>query len=357
MLGRVQNQYGSALAYKKKLNYLQLENLSNKLYRKSQMWQSSYTRAIVIPEAARNSKIPSIFPQPTYSIHKHITIPISTSVNGKAVIAWNPYYLHDTSASYSTFYVNNSSNLNLTSIEAITGYKAVGINYGIPANIVSSYRLVSASIQIVPQMSVTNAQGTIAGGICTYIGQDTRGNLDNTTSYLFAGDLTVASNVDNLLYFHKASVTELQSLRHIYFPLDPSYETYVPINYTHGVLGETSTTSSGSDFYFAYYITGTQASASFNVELYINFECLPTALAQSYIPISTYSGTEDQTKVIKSLSNDEKLVAQAASNIDEIINQFDDNESHESSFLNRSAKFIGKHLPDIVDIAKTMVKL
>jgi hypothetical protein len=345
----------------KKLNKLN----SYKGYAKqAAAYQHSYARSIVVPEFARGSKLPSVFPQPTTSIHKHITIPFTASASGKAAIIWNPFFLSDTTNARSYLAINNSATLTLTSVEATTGYAIQSTIFGIPINTMQSYRLVSASITITPEMSLQTAQGTIGGGIANYNNQNNNGFANGGANWFaFAGDLTIAANVDNLLYFNKANVTALESIRHIYFPFDPSFEDYQPMNLAHN-------NDSGTDFFFAYYVTGAPAAANFNIELYMNYECIPHPVVQAYLPMDTYEGGENSNTIIKSLSKQEVLLSQVDSNIPKVLNELDqyerqgnyttqksdrdgipqlDKES-ESGWLNRSVSFIGDHIGDISSI-------
>jgi len=277
-------------------------------------YQHSYARAVVIPEYAKGAKIPSIFPQPTASLHKHITVPIVTNASGKAAILWNPFFLSDTSYNRTQLLLDNAVGLDLINSELVSGYTAIKTDFGIPINIINTYRLVSASMTIVPQMSIQTAQGSIGGGVYQ-IGSDlsAAGYVAASTGIFVLPQMTVAANIDNLLYFKKANLTALESIRHIYFPLDPSYEIYVKGNSSHGINDPT-------DFVFAYYITGAPASANFNLELYVNYEYIPNVYAQSFIPMDTYSGNEKPENIVQALSQNEVLTSQAATNINNQLN-------------------------------------
>jgi len=294
-------------------------------------------------------------------MHKHMTIPITVNASGKAAIVWQPYYLQETTApAYCSFYVNNSTTLTLTTPETVGGYTPIITNFGLPANIYSSYRLVSASIKIDPQMSLQTAQGSIGGGIAVYANQ-AGFSSHGSPAFLFSGDLTVASNVDNLLYFNKANITEQQSIRHIFIPLDPSYEIYTPINYPHGFSA--SAIEVNTEFYFAYYITGAPASSSFNVELYANFECMPTPVAEGFVALASYQGGEDSTKIIKSITSHPTVITQSSPSITQLLLEEDNdfsqpqkfNSSHEKSFMNDMSAFISDNGSSLMGLAKTVM--
>lgn len=314
--------------------------------RNAAAYQHSYARAIVVPEHARNAKIPAIFPQPTSSIHKHLTVPITTNASGKAAIIWNPFFLHDNSVTTSWLLVNNAAGLNLNTPEVTTGYTVQAFNCGIPADTIQSYRLVSAAITIIPQMSRIDAKGKIAGGIVNYDHQNASGFTSGTNQFPFAGELTVASNIDNLLYFNTANVTDLQSIRHIYFPFDPTYESYTPLNKSHADIAPT-------DFFFAYYITGAPANANFNLEIYYNMETIPTPYAQSYMSMENYAGNENSNTIIKSLAGDSILTSQAGDNIPSLLSALDEMEGGvkpaiKNDWLDRSIDLITTYGPPIM---------
>lgn len=345
-----------------KYSRLSKRNLMNRF----QSFQMSYARSIVLPEFSRGARLPSIFPQPTATMHKHITVPITTSVNGKAAILWQPYVLQESNSTpFSGLYLNNSATLTLTSAEATTGYQVLPTPWSVPANTFSSYRLVSASIRIDPQMSIQTAQGSVAGGIAVYSNQKGFDQV-GINVFPFAGELTIAANVDNLLYFNKANITEQQAIRHIFFPLDPTYEYYTPVNYPHGTSATTNEIN--TEFYFAYYITGAPASSSFNIELYMNFECIPTPIAEGFIQMSPYLGSEDSNKIVKSVTSKPGVITQASPLITELLLEEDNDFSrdvkgdsrfagkNESSFFNDISSFISDHGATIGGVAKGLMQ-
>jgi hypothetical protein len=343
-------------------------NTFNKLQRMSpsalvkryQNYQTSYARAILVPECVYQAKIPSIFPQPTISIHKHMTIPFTTSTNGLAAFIINPYIYLDTTtnASYTGVAINNSALLSLNTAETVTGYSGLKQNFGLLASVLQEYRLVSASVTIVPQSSVTNSQGTIASGVLNVNGQ-TPFTVGVGGNFPLGGALTIAANVDNSLYYQKANVSAMESLRMIYFPLDPSYENYLNINNTHGV-GQPSQPASGnntvvpgSDFWWVGYITGTAASAPFVFELDFNFEALPTIVTESTFRGSSYCGNESSSDIIKRVCAEPEVVSHSGTGIDNFIDEI---EVMEESFFDKSLGFINNTFDFVSDHAPMLAK-
>jgi hypothetical protein len=297
----------------------------------------SYAKALTLPEKVYDAKIPSLVPLPTNSYHKQVTIPFVCSAagvnpntgtnSGKAVIIINPFYCA-ASSSTSFVLINNSSNLTLNSVENVTGFGAYPCNWSIGTSSFQSYRLVSAAVEIDPQMSLQSAQGTMAGGITWLSGQAVTGYAAPTSAgNFFYGNLTISSNIDNVLYYEKANLTQQQSIRHIYMPLDPSYEIFTNMAFTHG-----SVIDEGSDFFWVYYITGAPAGASFNLVITFNLEFLPNPDTIFETMATPYKGKEDSKTILKALAGDENLVAQADSNLSRQINE----EEKDVSFFDSS---------------------
>jgi hypothetical protein len=316
-----------------------------KMYKQLQMYQDCYGRALLLPESARNAKIPSLFPQETASIHKHWTIPVTCTAGGLMAGMYDPTLLSDTTSLYSQLYIDTSSTLTLTSADTVGGAINIAMSSGLPINVYSQFRLVSCSITLVPQMSITNAQGTIGGGIYLSATGITPNAVGTTIHY--AGDnLSVSSNIDNLPYSTYANVTALESLRMIYFPADPLFEGYCTVN------ASKSSTYQGSSFIFAWYITGAPTSAKFNVEIYANYEAFPYIGTDSYIPVSSYKGNESTSEVIKKITSDNKLVAMSGAHVSEDLWRMDEYEKNEDEFgyLNKTMAFIKDYGKPLLDI-------
>jgi hypothetical protein len=322
----------------------------------------SYAYALCLPERTNNAKIPGLYPIPTVSYHKTVNIPFvvsSAGVNplagtnsGKAVIAVNPYFLTETGVNYSTVLINNSSNLTLIANENVTGYGSYATNWGITAGLFQAYRLVSFSIVIEPQMSIQIASGRIAGGIMSITGQAGGGFASGTTSgTFFFPSSTIAANVDNAMYYHEANLTALESIRCTYFPIDPSFLEFIPLNQTHGSNGGINPSD---DFYFMYYISGAPAGASFNLRLTANFELEPSLITFSSDIATAYKGDEVALNVVSSLAKNPELIQQSEVNIDRIVANEDDLfvEHNDGSFYDAVSSFVSNHSGSLLDITK-----
>jgi hypothetical protein len=320
-------------------------------------FRQSYARALVCPEHAENAKIPSIFPLPTVSCRKKLTIPFTASVagvpalstnSGKFCLAWNPFYVNDTSTAFTELFINNSGLLNLNTVENVTGFTATPLNFGVSPGIFNEYRLVSASMSIVPQVAMTSGQGLICGG--AYVTPQQANAVANNTQTFIMPEITISSNIDNAMYFSRANVTSLQGLRMVYFPVDPTYESFVPFGNTHGSAGGTHT-----DFFFVAYGTGLPSGANLTLELTVNYEAIPVLTNQSFLTPITYQGKEDTSAVIKQISSMPELLSQANSDISGMVNATETAEEkiqvEHKGYASSVFDFISSHSGDILNVA------
>ena len=225
-----------------------------------------YLVTLVHPEKAKGSKIPSTIPVPSSSFQMHNSVTVTTNALGNACLVFNPFFLA-TSGTNSTFYVNN--NAGLTGSSSSNFFTATNIGQTIP-NVYNEYRLVSASIVVKYVGRLDIVQGVIGGAI---VFDQNVGASDFSTNTINAnlakyGDFNLAMDA----YYTQENVT-LNGIRELFFPLDTTFEQYFP-------TGQTKT-----GFAQVIYILGAvPSSASYKVDIYCNFECLPDATFLNYIP-------------------------------------------------------------------------
>jgi hypothetical protein len=195
--------------------------------------------------------------------------------------------------------------------------------------------------------------GTIAGGIISLVNNKVQGYAPAANGIAISSDLSVSAYIDNAMYYKRANVTQLESIRHVYFPLDPTYETFINTNESHGVTGQLTNTSGGSEFLFVYYITGAASGAAFNVILNTNYECLPRYDAFTQNIAVSYEGKERVQNVVSSFSSQEELISQVGKDVskDVMMEEKHFTEVKDGSFLDKTMDFLGEHLPDIGDIS------
>ncbi len=227
---------------------------------------TSYLQALFSPEYAINPKVPHQLSKETISLSRHITVPITANVLGNAAILFSPFLLKDDATTISALYVNNTATYDGVSTFG-TGYTALATPQQIPANNVAAYRLVSAAMHIVPQMSLTTATGKIGGCVTDFL-------LNPTTVGLTVGTWNTAATIaylETLRPYAEADVCVPESLRLVWYPYDINDLAMYDINYpqpgSNSILERENV--------MAAYITGAPASAKFNLELFWNFEVTP----------------------------------------------------------------------------------
>lgn len=227
----------------------------------------NYVESILYPESARGAKIPSVMPLPSASFQLRQSFNVSTNANGNAAVMINPFYLA-TTATNSTVCVNN--NVALDGISTSNFFLPVAIGQDIPA-VYNQYRLVSGSLIVKYIGRLDIVQGIIGGAIIydpTLTASVTGTPVAGLAKY---GNFNSARDS----YFNQECYA-LQGIRELYFPLDTSFEEYLPLG-----------TSKGGFNYFVYIQNCPPSTASFKFDLTLNFECLADSAFLNYIPTST----------------------------------------------------------------------
>jgi len=227
---------------------------------------TSYLAALTQPEYVVNAKVPHQLSKETISLSRHITVPITVNILGNAAILFSPFFLKEDTTGATTLYVNNDATYNGSSTFGV-GYTGLLLPMIIPAANVSAYRLVSASMHIVPQMSLTTSNGKIGGCVSDLI--IVAGPVGgNTLAYNTAA---VIANIESLRPYAESDVCIPESLRLCWFPYDNNDLCLYDINQEQQ-LGA----SGDRENVFMAYITGAPASGKFNIELFWNFEITTT---------------------------------------------------------------------------------
>ena len=223
----------------------------------------------------------------------------------------------------SSLLVNNSPGL--TGTESNENFRPVNINQSIPP-VYDQYRLVSASVVVKYIGRLDIVSGVIGGAIVF-----DENNFLNGTGYYAVGDgtKTVAElkgasnhttfgNIGSSKYgnfdlgmdsfYHQENLC-LEGIRELYFPLDNSYEEYSKLINSDTVSDGYYSTSSfielnpdqyKSGFNFFIYTLGAPTGSCLKLDIYCNFECLPSATFLNYMPISvsTYGMSNQEKKDI-----------------------------------------------------------
>lgn len=228
-----------------------------------------YFQALVSPERVFGCKVPRQFGLSTITCHRHITLPFVCSTptvgtNGKFFLFFQPYSLFDAANNLTTFGITNEAGYDgATNLFACNGQ---AISYTCPAGSVFQYRLVSCSLQIIPQVPALTANGKMGGAVIPF---NTIAAVAPAAQLDTGNPIMVFSNIENYDYYAEADLCQFEALRMAYYPADVhDYETY-NINSGDGVAGSNQETT------FVAYGTGIPPGTAFNAEIYLNFELTP----------------------------------------------------------------------------------
>lgn len=226
-----------------------------------------YLKALMYPEKTRGCKIPSAIPIPSSSFQLKNSFYVTTNALGNACVVCNPYNLASSAGNLSTVYVNNDASLD--GVSSSNFFKSVNAGQSIPS-VYNQYRLVSASViaKYVGRLDIV--QGLIGGAIVfdQSITPSAIGSINPSLQKY--GDFNLAQDA----FFQQENYT-LQGMREIFFPLDNTWEQYIPVD------------TSKNGFGFLFYILGAPPSSNiFKFDVYFNMECLPDVTFLNYIPTS-----------------------------------------------------------------------
>jgi len=353
----------------------------------------NYLNDLLYPEIYKNVKIPSPIPVPSCSFQLHNSVTLSTNQLGNLAIMFNPFFLATNNAAndpihftredgnkylyrtdvLTSFFVNNDNTL--TGYESNIWWKPVNVGQMIPP-VYNQYRLVSASLVVkyIGRLDITS--GVIGGAIVFDETNDigVKGKYGHEQSEL-TDDFTIVpgicakySNFDLAIdsHYHQQNYL-LDGIRLLYFPIDNSYEEYTKLFGPKfiNVDGSTSIPKMTSSldylkngFNFMVYTLGAPPnSPCFKVDIYCNFECLPTSEFLDYMPssVSEYTiSNNEKKKAIETVQEKPVMsIKEAAGNLiskikswkDSIVNIINKFRSHKAvSTIGTVIKAIAKGL-------------
>ena len=355
MLTILSDLYASLTGERLDLN--NIGNIVEMLMKYNAKTEYNYLNNLLYPEKCKNVKIPSPIPVPSCSFQLHNCVTLTPNSSGNIAILFNPNFLasnkfisRDTGAgSYydqngnmygetiddlqtgtvvykptivTSLLVNNASSLNGT--DANDNFKPININQFIP-DVYDQYRLVSASVVVKYIGRLDIVSGVIGGAIIfdehpvlnmkgyaamadgnQSISSLTHATDSNTSDYAKYGNFDLAMDS----FYHQENMC-LEGLRQLYFPLDNSYEEYTKLigpnsvsqlsyyNYTNDQIKiELDPDSYRSGFNFFIYTLGAPNTPCLKLDIYCNFECLPSASFLNYMPtsVSTYGINSKEKK-------------------------------------------------------------
>lgn len=333
MLGYVARLYEALNG--EKLDFGKINNAVDALQAYNSKNEYNYLNNLLHPEKCKGVKIPSQIPVPSCSFQLHNCVTVKTNSIGNLAIMFNPFFLgkvpdsadripagqvhvsgidklYSFSAGYrflTSFFINNDDSLTGNAPNGC--WSNVNIGQLIPA-VYDQYRLVSASIVVKYIGRLDNTSGVIGGSVVFDESTQVGGRFFTESQNEAAGDVTTGTynNVPEFLYkygnfdlamdafYHQENLC-LQGMRCLYFPVDPSYEDYTRLMNTNliqvsGKYGDLSSFKSTSTedylkngFNNFIYVMGAPANtACFKIDIYCNFECLPSSSFLNYLPLS-----------------------------------------------------------------------
>jgi hypothetical protein len=233
--------------------------------------KSLYGYSLAHPEKAAISRIPRLSGE-VCLLHRHASNSFTVGASASAIaFVWQPFFLQENGVLLTTLGVGNG--LFYNGLTGTTSYTGSTINYNMPSNTITKYRLVSASMRVIPQLSMLNAVGKVSGGI---IAATTVTPANGGTPFpITAGSTTdpntqIISNVENFSKYGECSLQNGQTLSLNYAPTDMADLDLYQIDTNGLTYGASSTECT-----FYYILSGLPANTVVIAELYLNFEVVP----------------------------------------------------------------------------------
>ena len=311
-----------------KMDILQVKNTVDELQQFNSTQQYDYLKNLLFPEKCKGVKIPTPIPVPSCSFQLHNCLTLSTNSSGNLGILFNPFFLYNNNIQSKQFSTNNETeSVNLTYLSTLyvnnndslrgsasdVNWDPVSIGQMLPP-VYDQYRLVSASLVVKYIGRLDIASGVIGGAIVFdeldgigggFVLQTQTGQAQGTS---IPANIQKYGNFDLAMdsFYHQENLC-LEGIRQLYFPIDNSFEEYVRMtdgaNITLEEISNKIYFKSDQDyikngFNWMIYVLGAPAnSACFKLDVYLNFECLPSASFLNYIPITlSPMGTSSEEK-------------------------------------------------------------
>lgn len=319
--------------------------------------KATYLDSVAVPEYARGAKIPSYSPLPTNAMHMKTTIKFVSNGIGDAALFINPYFL-DTNANSSTGILINTDNaLDVSNGAGASAFAGRSMASKLTAGTCAAYRLVSAAIHIYPETSSLTAQGYIAGGIVTATGRPDAYPTSGLNQALPGAAANTASIIDQAMYYQKAQIGAQAGIRAIYLPFDPSFEFFCA-----PTTGRCSLLTTNCDqFYWNYYVTGSQPGTNFVVEIYYNFELEPLAGGVLQLLATPREFNDSEKGLIKEVIRQPGIVSQSNGNLLQTAQAIDacirNGKKKDLNFLDRALGWLNENSANITNILSVGSKM
>lgn len=294
--------------------------------------QDKYLKDLLDPINRRNVKIPSKNPVPTVAFQMKTCSDVTLNEEGEAFISVCPFFLCDDSfygkvIGYSIFdeekegyewftYIcktlSASYHYDARPVEFLKD--AFNLSMAVEEGIYVKYRLVSAALKVIYIGTVGSSSGTISGAISLQADKNmmvhTFGNIrtgvfpPGDDMFYPASDVK-PKDIEYMRYMPSFKERKcLEGITMLYYPVDNSYYqfydlmTYYDVNYS-GIAQKGRWNNDyfpilygnkdkcRSNFKWLIHVEhGQPMSKSIRLELYCNFECIPSPKVLNYMPVS-----------------------------------------------------------------------
>lgn len=364
-----------------KLNIKTLKDHLNDISEFNKQQNFDYLQNLINPEKKKGCKIPTQMPIPSCTFQLRSSVKLTTNILGNCAFIFNPFFLYDQALHHQAFFAGNrqfyvgdfmssfwfNNNENLTGNSENENWVNLDLSQMMPLVYVQ-YRLVSAAVVVKYIGPIDSACGVVGCSIVTDIiqpGGSFQERLEDR-DYDPNGDFVRSQNriseygnfdlaVDS--YYHK-SHPAVYGIRALYYPLDESFENFMPVisrNDFHlddNVIENRPYIDLTADAYRAgfnwfFYSLGCPAELDcFKVDIYCNFECIPSAGFLTFMPISInpYILSADNKKKIILLTQKKLITKENDENNDEIRIPY---------IFDRLMKKVGNDLPNIDILMKS----
>jgi hypothetical protein len=281
----------NTLGTKEKIRLSDIDNIVEFFQKFMESSKKRYLMSLVFPETGYGVRIPTKFPLPTATFKQKTFFTVTPNSSGNFYLQFTPQSLLETGKSYTAntgeLLLNNSAGLNGTTADTntanytpLTVARIAGVanTVGPPVVInnllVNAYRLVSASLVLTYQGSIEQHSGTLGSGLDVSFYDSL--NPDTEAS--------VFSVIDDKMWSYRGEPGN--GLRIVYFPKD-----YSDLNFLRPSIS-TQTQGLSTCVRFLIYGHNLPSGASIKVDLYRNFEYIPTPGWTDYVNMEASQSRE-----------------------------------------------------------------
>jgi hypothetical protein len=250
-----------------KISLKRVVKSANKQYLANHESSSTYRDCLLYPEIAFNGKVPRQLGKPTVSVSRHITVPTVAGTLGNLSVVYFPTILLDNTQALTTsaLFINNNATYDGATVFGV-GHTPVPFSYQIPVGNVDAYRLVGASMHLIPQQAINTSTGKVGISLIDSSlnpGLTVVGSVTNAFN-----NLATFTAVENSRPYAEADLCAMQQARVIWLPYDNLDLALYNLNNFENVSNERENT-------LVAFATGCPAGAKFNIEIYLMYELTP----------------------------------------------------------------------------------